>query len=201
MKKKGKKKSRKKGGTWKIVLLLIIIGIGFSMFYLFHQEISDSAKPWFEKRGILREKKGILLYFSDGPGEYLIGEKREILKRDDAEEEAAEAIDELIKGPKGKLIPTVPRQTKLLDLELGKEGVAKVNFNKAFSKDHPGGSSAEVMTVYSIVNSLALNFSQIKRVQILVEGKEIETITGHLSLRRAVLPKPDLIKKQIKSNN
>ena len=196
MKKRRKKKSRKKGGTWKALLLLIIIGIGISLFYLFHQEIFESVKPWFEKRGILREKKGILVYFSDGPGEYLIGEKREILKRDDVEEEAAEAIDELIKGPKGKLIPTIPRQTKLLDLELGKEGMAKVNFSKALSKDHPGGSSAEMMTVYSIVNSLALNFSQIKRVQILVEGKEIETITGHLSLRRAILPKRDLIRKQ-----
>ena len=196
MKKKGKKKSRKKSGIWKIFFLLIIIGIGFSMVYLFHQEIFDSVKPWFEKRGILREKKGILLYFSDGAGEYLIGEKREILKRDEVDEEAEEAVNELIKGPKGKLIPTFPPQTKLLGLELGKEGVAKVNFNRALSKDHPGGSSAEVMTVYSVVNSLALNFSQIKRVQILIEGKEIETITGHLSLRRAVLPKPDLIRRQ-----
>jgi spore germination protein GerM len=196
MKKKGKKKSRKKRRALKIVLLLIFIGFGFSMLYLFHQQIFDSAKPWFGKRGILREKKRVLVYFSDGAGEYLIGEKREILKRDDVEEEAAEAIDELIKGPKGKLIPTVPRQTKLLDLELGKGGVAKVNFNRALSKDHPGGSSAEVMTVYSIVNSLALNFSQIKRVQILIDGKEIETITGHLSLRRPVLPKPDLVKRQ-----
>ncbi len=196
MKKKAKQKSRRKGGIWKILFLLVIIGIGFSMLYLFHQEIFDSIKPWFEKRGILREKKAILLYFSDGEGEYLVGEKREILKGDEVDEEAAEAINELIKGPKGKLIPTIPRQTKLLDLELGKEGVAKVNFSKALSKDHPGGSSAEMMTVYSIVNSLALNFSQIKRVQILIEGKEIETITGHLSLKRAVLPKPDLIRRQ-----
>ena len=196
MKKKGKKKSHKKRGIWKIVLLLIIIGIGFSAFYLFRQEIFDSAKPWFAKRGILREKKGILLYFSDGPGEYLIAEKREILKRDDVEEEAAEAIDELIKGPKGKLIPTVPHQTKLLDVDLGKDGVARVSFSGSLSKDHPGGSSAEMMTIYSIVNSLALNFPQIKRVQFLIEGKEIDSITGHLSLRRAVPPKRDLIKRQ-----
>ncbi|OGP95243.1 MAG: hypothetical protein A2157_07885 [Deltaproteobacteria bacterium RBG_16_47_11] len=196
MKKRGKKKRRKKGGIWKILSLLIVIGIGFSMVYLFHQEIFDSVKPWFEKRGILREKKRILLYFSDGAGEYLIGEKREILKRDQVDEEAKEAVNELIKGPKGKLIPTLPPLTKLLGFELGKDGVARVNFSKALSKDHPGGSSAEVMTVYSVVNSLALNFSQIKRVQILIEGKEIETITGHLSLRRAVLPKPDLIRRR-----
>ena len=196
MKQKHKKKSHKKSRIGKILFFLILIGIGISIFFLFRQEIFDSIKPWFEKRGIVREKKGILLYFSDGESEYLIGEKREILKRDEIEEEAKDAINELIKGPKGKLIPTLPTQTKLLSLELGEDGVAKVNFNKALSKDHPGGSSAEMMTLYSVVNSLTLNFPQIKRVQILIEGKEIETIAGHLSLRQPVPPKPDLIRRQ-----
>ena len=196
MKQKHKKKSHKKGRIGKILFFLILIGIGISIFFLFRQEIFDSIKPWFEKRGIVREKKGILLYFSDGESEYLIGEKREILKREDVEKEAEETIVELTRGPKGKLIPTLPPQTKLLGLELGEDGVAKVNFNKALSRDHPGGSSAEMMTVYSIVNSLTLNFPEINRVQFFVEGKEIETIAGHLSLRQPVPPKPDLIRRQ-----
>jgi len=196
MKQKRKKKSHKKNRIGKILFFLILSGILVTLFFLFRQEIFDSVKPWFEKRGILREKRGILLYFSDGESEYLIGEKREILKRDEVEEEAKDAINELIKGPKGKLIPTLPPQTKLLGLELGGDGVAKVNFNKALSKDHPGGSSAEMITLYSIVNSLTLNFSQIKRVQILIEGKAVESIAGHLSLRGAVPPKPDLIRRQ-----
>jgi len=196
MKQKHKKKSHKKSRIGKILFFLILIGIGISIFFLFRQEIFDSIKPWFEKRGIVREKKGILLYFSDGESEYLIGEKREILKRDEIEEEAKDAINELIKGPKGKLIPTLPTQTKLLSLELGEDGVAKVNFNKSLSKDHPGGSSAEMMTLYSVVNSLTLNFPQIKRVQILIEGKGVETIAGHLSLKKPIPPNPDLIRRQ-----
>ncbi len=196
MKQKRKKKSHKKGRIGKILFFLILIGIVVTLFFLFRQEIFDSIKPWFGKRGILREKKGILLYFSDGESEYLIGEKREILKRDEIEEEAKDAINELIKGPKGKLIPTLPTQTKLLSLELGEDGVAKVNFNKALSKDHPGGSSAEMMTLYSVVNSLTLNFPQIKRVQILIEGKGVETIAGHLSLKKPIPPNPDLIRRQ-----
>ena len=118
------------------------------------------------------------------------------MKRNEVEEEAEEAVNELIKGPIGKLIPTLPPQTKLLGLELGEDGVAKVNFNKALSKDHPGGSSAEMMTLYSVVNSLTLNFPQIKRVQILIEGKAVETMAGHLSLKKPISPNPDLIRKQ-----
>lgn len=194
MKPKRKKRSSKKGRGGKILFLLILIGIGLTA--LFYRQIYDSIKPLFERWSVLVEKKEVLLYFSDSEGEYLIAEKRPILKKNEVKEEAKETILELIKGPKGKLIPTLPPRTKLLTLQINDAGVAKVNFNPAFSKDHPGGSSAEMMTVYSIVNSLALNFPQIKRVQILIDGKSIETITGHLSLRQPISPKPDLIKRQ-----
>ncbi len=196
MKQKRKGKTSKKGRGGKIILLLILIGIG--LIILFHQQIYNSIKPLLTRRDVFVEKREVLLYFSDSEGEYLIGEKRKILKKSDMKEEAREAIHELIIGPREKLIPTLPPRTKLLTLQINEAGLAKVNFNLALSKDHPGGSSAEMMTVYSIVNSLSLNFPQIKRVQILIEGKPIETIAGHLSLRQPISPKPDLIKRQIK---
>ena len=194
MKAKRKKGTPKKGKGGKILFFLVLIGIGLIL--LFHQQIFRSIKPLPKKRSILAERREVLLYFSDGEGEYLIGEKRKISKRNVAKEEAEETIIELIKGPKGKLIPTLPPRTELLTLEISDAGVAKVNFSPALSKDHPGGSSAEMMTVYSIVNSLSLNFPQIKRVQFLIDGKPIATIVGHLSLEQPVSPKPDLIKKQ-----
>lgn len=191
-KRKSKKGRRGQGG--KILLLFILIGIGV-LVYSFRNEIAQKAQPWMEKRGVVSEKRRVLLYFSDREGDYLIGEKREISKREDVEEEAEETIRELIRGPKGKLIPTLPPQTKILGVELDEKGVAKVNFSKALSKNHPGGSSAEMMTVYSVVNSLTSNFPEIKRVQFLVEGKGIESITGHLSLKQSISSKNDLIKK------
>jgi spore germination protein GerM len=194
MKPKRKKKSPKKGRGGRILFFLILIGIGLIL--LFHQQIFRSIKPLSERGSILVERKEIVLYFSDSEGEYLVGEKREIPKKNKFKEEAKEAILELIRGPKGKLVPTLPPGTKLLTLQISNEGLAKVNFSLALSKDHPGGSSGEVMTLYSIVNSLSLNFPQIKKVQILIDGKPVETITGHLSLKQPVSPKPDLIKKQ-----
>ncbi len=194
MKPKRKKRTAKKGRGGRILFFLILIGI--CLILLSHQQIFRSIKPLSERRAILVERKEVLLYFSDREGEYLIGEKRKILKKNAVKEEAKETIIELIKGPKGKLIPTLPPRTELLTLQISDAGVAKVNFNPALSKDHPGGSSAEMMTVYSIVNSLSLNFPEIKRVQILIDGKPIETIVGHLSLGQPVTPKPDLIKRQ-----
>lgn len=140
------------------------------------------------------KKREVLLYFSDVDGEYLVGERREIIEKDEVKEEAKETLNELIKGPKEKLIQTIPLGTKLIELQIGEEGVAKVDFNKALTSEHPGGSSAEMLTIYSIANSLILNFPQIKWVQILIEGKPAESIAGHLSIKEPLSPNPDLIK-------
>jgi len=191
--KKTRKKSRKRGVF--VLAVLIGIGIGIGALFLFRQDVVNVLKPGVTKRIVPREQKSVTLYFSDEEGEYLIGERDKITKRDRVEEEAKELVAELIRGPRGKLIPTLPPQTRLLTLQVDERGMAKLSFSKAFTADHPGGSSAEIMTVYSIVNSLTTNFPQIKRVQILVEGKEIESIAGHLSLIRPISSKPDLIRK------
>jgi len=190
------KKRKKKNSAGKFVALFFLMGILALLFYVFRQEFIHSLRPWLEKWSLVEKKREVLLYFSDREGEYLMGEKREIIKKNQVKEEAKETISELIKGPKGKLIPTLPPRTKLLTLQINDGGAANVNFNSFLSKDHPGGSTAEMMTVYSIVNSLAINFPQIKRVQILIDGKPIESIAGHLSLKQPIPPKPDLIKRQ-----
>ena len=50
----------------------------------------------FEKLSLVEERKEVVLYFSDQDGEYLIGEKRKIIKKGDFKEEGKEVIDELI---------------------------------------------------------------------------------------------------------
>jgi spore germination protein GerM len=189
-----KKRSKKKKGKGGILFFLVFVGVVLVLVVLFYQDIFNSIKPIEKKQSVPEAKRVVLLYFSDSEGEYLIGEKREILKKGDIKEEAKEVMTELINGPKGKLIRTLPPQTKLLGLELNENGIARVNVNSALLKDHPGGSSAEIMTVYSMTNTLTLNFPQIKRVQILIDGKTVETIAGHLSIKEPVPPNPDLIR-------
>ena len=194
LKTKRKKNTPQKGRGGKILFFLVLVAVGLVL--LFHQQIFRSAKPFTKRRGTLVEKKEVLLYFSDSEEGYLVGEKRKILKKNTVQEEAKETVIELIKGPNGKLIRTLPPRTEVLTLQISDAGVARVNFTPALAKDHPGGSSAEMMTVYSIVNSLSLNFPQIRRVQIVIDGKPIASLVGHLSLEQPVSPKPDLIKRQ-----
>jgi spore germination protein GerM len=162
-------------------------------------KLPSVKKP--EKKVAVKEKRVVTLFFSEEEGEYLVEEKREILKTGRVEEEAKETVVELIKGPKEKLIPALPPHTRLLTLRMDENGVAKVNFDKTLSKEHPGGSSAEMLTLYSVVNSLTANFPQIKRVQILIDGKEAESIAGHISLKQPVSFNPSIVKKMEKKRD
>ena len=42
----------------------------------------------------------------------------------------------------------------------------------------------EALTVYTIVSALTANVREITTVQILVDGKQIDTLAGHIDLRQ-----------------
>ena len=62
-------------------------------------------------------------------------------------------------------------------------GEAYVDLSAEVTSKHPGGSLDEIFTVYTIVNALTVNLPAITRVQILVDGKEVDTLAGHVDLR------------------
>jgi Sporulation and spore germination len=61
-------------------------------------------------------------------------------------------------------------------------GLAVLDLNAAFVDTQTSGILAEELTVLSIVQTLASNIPGIVRVKILVDGKERETLAGHLDL-------------------
>jgi spore germination protein GerM len=143
-----------------------------------------------------KSMRKVTLFFLREEDSQLVPEERDIVSDPSAVREAEEVIAELIKGSKMGLVSSLPAETKLEQLFITKEGVAYVDFSKDLVEKHPSGSAAEISTVYSIVNSLAYNFKPIKKVFILVEGEERETLGGHISLDRAFLPDYSLIVRE-----
>lgn len=137
------------------------------------------------------QKMKITLYFADKESKFLVEEKREISK---TEAVARASIEELIKGPKSRdLVRTIPEGTKLKNIKI-EDSICYPDFSQELISRHWGGSSGERMTVYSIVNTLT-NFSSIKSVRILIEGKEVATLKGHMDLSEPILRNEEIIKK------
>ena len=134
------------------------------------------------------ELKKVNLFFLSEKDGLLHPEEREIVSSPTPEREAARVVEELIKGSRQGLISPLPAEARIRQVYLTKEGTAYVDFSREFSERHPSGSSAEIDTVYCLVNSLVYNFKSVKRVFILVNGDEKETLSGHIGLTKAFLP-------------
>lgn len=172
-----------------IIIALLTIVVGIYLLARYGEKLPLSlVSPRISKP----ETKTINLYFSSEEGLTLKAEKREIAKGD-LTKEVKEGIDSLIKGPKRNLTPTIPDGTRLLGVEI-KEGIAFLNFSEEISEKHPGGSSAEIQTVYSIVNTVTLNFPEIKKVQILIQGKRVKVLAGHIDISFPLDPDKGFIK-------
>jgi germination protein M len=91
------------------------------------------------------------------------------------------ALEALFAGPSKQsgLLATFPKETKVLGLSI-KDGIAYVNLNQSATKLNVG-SSAESLAVASIVNTLT-KFPDVFRVKILIEGKEVESLAGHVDV-------------------
>jgi len=139
-----------------------------------------------------RPTKTIDLFFPSEEDSFLHPESRDILAGSSVGEEAEQAVQELIRGSGKGYISPLPPETKLRQLFITKEGIAYVDLSREVMEKHPSGSSAELATVYCIVNTLAYNFKPIKKVFILVEGSEKETLGGHLNLSEPFVPLPSL---------
>jgi spore germination protein GerM len=97
--------------------------------------------------------------------------------------EQARAIIEAQLAAAAPQVSAIPADVKLRDVFITERGDAFVNLSGDVTSKHPGGSLNEIFTVYSIVNALTVNLPAVTRVQILVDGKEVDTLAGHVDLR------------------
>jgi spore germination protein GerM len=164
--------------------------IYFSSKYGYFSVPIDPVKRLFQKQDISAN-----LYFADPHSDYLVREQRKLPKKFTQNENIQHVVEELIKGPKRSLIRTVPESTIIKNVRVDRNGIAWLDFSSHLSKDHPGGSSAEIITVYSIANTVILNFKDVKKVRFLIDGAEIETLAGHIDCRRTIVANKDYIKR------
>jgi len=180
-----------------LFVLLIILAVCFIR-YEGKEKIKQSSitpppdiyKPTEE----LKERKKVVLFFLSEDDPYLHPEEREIYSSS-VSSEAKQLIEELIRGSQKGFLSPLPPQTKLRELFVTDKGVAYVDLSKDLKGGYPYGSSSEISTIYSIVNSLTYNFESIKKVFILIEGGEKETLGGHIGLRKPFSPQYSLIAK------
>ena len=130
-----------------------------------------------------RRIKATLFYIGED-GVRLVPVQRDVPYAENVSEQARRILETQMPPPPPPLSPAIPEGTALRGVYVAENGEAYVDFTGAIRSAHPGGSLNEFLTVYAIVSALTVNLPAIRSVQILIDGHEVDTLAGHVDLRR-----------------
>lgn len=187
----------------RLIVLAALAGLLIILMVVFFQQggkdIGSPASGVFVDPDIvdpeITARVTVVLYFLSEDKPNLTSEEREIPLYDSVSLKARRIVNELLSGSQKDLICPFPAETQLREFYLSEKGTAFVDFSGEVRNGHPFGSSADIATVYSLVNTLTVNIEEIKQVVILVEGRESQTLGGHIDLTKPFVYRADMISR------
>lgn len=137
------------------------------------------------------------LYFGSEDGQHLVASEREVALGEGVVAQARSILEaQLAAEPPAPLVSTIPKDTKLRGVFVSERNEVFVDLEPSIRANHPGGSFQEILTVYTIVNALLTNLPTLQEVQILIGGQEVDTLAGHVDLRRPLRKNEGLMSPQ-----
>jgi Sporulation and spore germination len=136
------------------------------------------------------------LFFGSPDGQGLVPVRRDVPLAESVIEQGREIlIAQLAEVPPPPYVNVIPAGTMLRAFYVTERGDAFVDLSSDVVRGHPGGSLNELLTVYAIVNAVSANLPAARRVQILVDGMEADTLAGHVDLRRPLTRNDSLVRE------
>ena len=134
------------------------------------------------------------LFFVSEDGLHLVPTEREVPLAEGAMAQARSILEaQLAAEPPAPLATAIPKGSTLRGVFVSDREAVFVDLDPAIRSANLGGSMSELMTVYTIVNAVLTNLPNQKEVQILIGGQEVDTLSGHVDLRRPLRKNEALI--------
>jgi hypothetical protein len=135
------------------------------------------------------------LYFADPGKGVLKALPKQFPSNLNAHELGQAILGALMAGPPhSNLMPTFPLDTQVIALFISEEGRAWVDLGIGEGHLKNMDTVSELVAIYSIVNSLALNIPGVKQVKLLVNGSDAATLGGHIRLNYFYKPNMLIVK-------
>lgn len=137
------------------------------------------------------------LYFASEDGLRLVPVQNEVALAEGVVAQARSIVEaQLAAHAPAPLVSTIPAGATLRGIFVSQRNEAFVDLDPSIRTAHPGGTLHELMTVYTIVNALLTNLPNLQDVQILIGGQEVDTLAGHVDLRRPLRKNVGLINEK-----
>jgi spore germination protein GerM len=123
------------------------------------------------------------LFFVAASGTELVPVSQEVPYGGTPAEQARRIVEAQLQPPPQGYYSAIPVGTPLHTVYLTQNGDAYVDLGHEMVTNHTGGSLDEILSVYAIVDAITVNMPDVTGVQILIDGKDVDTLVGHLDLR------------------
>ena len=133
------------------------------------------------------------LYFPSLNDRKLVPESRSVTWAETDADRVRQILLALIEGSHQGLGRVLPASVNIRAIFLAPEGTAYVDFSSEFPAGLAPGIESESLAVYALTNSITTNISSVKKVKLLIQGQEVETLDGHADLTGAFVPDPTRI--------
>lgn len=142
------------------------------------------------------------LYFGAEDGQRLVGVQQDVPLAEGTVAQARALVNALLTTPpEPPLASAIPEGTLLRGVYVSDQQEVFVDLDATVRVKHGGGSTQELLTVYSLVNTLLVNLPTASAVQILIDGREADTLAGHVDLRRPLRKNESMIVTPVPSQS
>jgi spore germination protein GerM len=135
-----------------------------------------------------------VLFFPSLSERKLVAESQPVKWAPATDDRVRQVLLALAEGPRQSPGHPLAASTNVRAVFLASDGTAYVDLSNDLLANITPGIETESLSVYSIVNSITTNIPSVKRVKILIQGQEVETLAGHADLTDPIVPDPTLIK-------
>lgn len=129
-----------------------------------------------------RKIHAALFYVSDD-GSSLTSKTREVLYGATTAEQVRRIVEAQVQAPIDGAPTAIPTGTTVRSVFIGAHNEAFVDLGGTIRSGHSGGSLNEALAVYAIINAVTVNIPDVTAVQILIDGRQVDTLAGHIDLR------------------
>ncbi len=156
----------------------------------------SAAAPTTPSDPLAPKIKARLFYVADD-GLRLMSIERDVPYARQTSDQAREILNAQMAPVPAPLLSAIPTGTALRALYITPQGDAFVDLSQDVATSHPGGSLNELLTIYTVVHALTFNLPAVTSVQLLVDGKEVDTLRGHIDLRRPLAKNLQLVSESV----
>ena len=119
---------------------------------------------------------------------------REVPFGESTVEQAKRILSAQLQTPEGQA-SAIPAGTNVRGVFMGAKNEMYVDLSPEAASAHLGGSLNESLAIYAIVKALTTNLPDVHAVQILVDGKEVDSLAGHIDLREPLARSETWVRK------